>query len=345
MAFASKLEAYHSILALADQVFLFWYVVELLAKWKYHRRNLFFGTISVVWWNWLDAGIVLSGVVDQWFLSLVRDYIPVKLPGLSALRCLRLFRVLRFLKVLRALVQGDMSWTDGAKFQLFMSAVIGLNSVVMALELDFDVAVWFWFEQAFLVIYTFELFVRVKAAGLRFFINADRVWNNLDFVMVCAGMFNLWFMPGWTFVQSLIHGESGEVGQTLPIFKVLRMLKILRVLRLVRLLKMIKPLYALLVGVLEALDAMKWVMVLTFLVLYAGAIVFTSLIGHGYIYSHLSDVPPEAELYFGTVPQSVFSLFKLMNGDTGVVEPITQDIKGRLLFACFMVLSNWAIYV
>jgi len=32
-----------------------------------------------------------------------------------------------------------------------------------------------------------------------------------------------------------------------------------------------------------------------------------------------------------------------MNGDTSVVEPITQDIAGRLLFSAFMILSNWAV--
>merc|ERR1712232_673156 len=94
---------------------------------------------------------------------------------------------------------------------------------------------------------------------------------------------------------------------------------------------------------MHAFDAMKWVMTLTFLLLYGGAIVFTSLIGHGYIYSSKSEIPPEANLYFGTVAQSSFSLFKLMNGDTSVVEPITKDMKGRLLFVAFMVISNWAV--
>ena len=32
---------------------------------------------------------------------------------------------------------------------------------------------------------------------------------------------------------------------------------------------------------MEALKAMQWVMILTLLVLYAGAIIFTSLVGHG----------------------------------------------------------------
>jgi len=118
-------------------------------------------------------------------------------------------------------------------------------------------------------------------------------------------------------------------------------MRILRVLRLVRLLKMVKPLYRLLIGVMESVKAMQWVMVLTFLTLYACSIIFTNLVGKGLMSGgQVSDL---AEKYFGSVPSSLFSLFKLMNGDTSVVEPITGSITGQLLFAGFMVVSNWAI--
>merc|ERR1711981_622028 len=86
---------------------------------------------------------------------------------------------------------------------------------------------------------------------------------------------------------------------------------------------------------------MQWVMLLTLLVLYACAIVFTSLVGKGFISG--GAITPESEEFFGSVSKSLFSLFKLMNGDTSVVEPICNNIAGQLLFAGFMVISNWAI--
>merc|ERR1719478_168059 len=51
----------------------------------------------------------------------------------------------------------------------------------------------------------------------------------------------------------------------------------------------------------------------------------------------------EALDVFGSVSQSLFSLFELMNGDTSVIEPIKHLVIGRLIFAAFMVISNWAI--
>merc|ERR1719424_1669662 len=71
---------------------------------------------------------------------------------------------------------------------------------------------------------------------------------------------------------------------------------------------------------MSALKAMQWVIVLTMLMLYACAIVFTHLVG-----------------------KSLFSLFKLMNGDTNIVRSIDDTLGGKMLFVCFMILANWAI--
>jgi len=125
------------------------------------------------------------------------------------------------------------------------------------------------------------------------------------------------------------------------IFKMLTLMRLVRVLRLVKLLKMVKPLYRLLLGVMESVRAMQWVIVLTILTLYACAVVFTNLVGKGLVTEgHVND---DALEYFGSVPKSLFSLFKLMNGDLSVVKPIAAYIEGQLLFAGFMVITNWAV--
>lgn len=226
-----------------------------------------------------------------------------------------------------------------------MSGVIATNSIVMSLELDIEWAGWKVVEHIFLVIYSFEMALRVKRRGCTFFVDTqDLIWNYLDLVMVFGGALDLWLMPLMRMLQALILGQPCDSGGGSGIAKMLQMLKmmrILRVLRLVRLLKMVKPLYRLLMGVMESFKAMQWVMILTFLTLYACAIVFTSLIGRGYMSG--GEVSAEADQFFGSVSQSLFSLFKLMNGDTSVVEPITKSISGQLLFAGFMVIANWAI--
>ncbi|CAE8649413.1 unnamed protein product [Polarella glacialis] len=83
-------------------------------------------------------------------------------------------------------------------------------------------------------------------------------------------------------------------------------------------------------------------MVLTFMLLYAASIVFTTLVGRGFIYD--DDDAPEfesAKKLYGTLLRSFVSLFKLMNDDQSVVEPIIGTIGGQLLFYGFMCMSNW----
>jgi len=96
-------------------------------------------------------------------------------------------------------------------------------------------------------------------------------------------------------------------------------------------------------GVIESLKAMQWVLILTVLALYACSIVFTSVVGGGLISAAPGEGQKETLKNFGTVTDSIFSLFKLMNGDTSVVEPITDSPAGQLIFVTFMIISNWAI--
>jgi len=351
MLLGPKFPDYAPLLKIADHVFMVWYVFELTVKFVLHQRGLVCGKISVVWWNWLDLVIVVSGVVDMWLMPIILALAGVGhetgAPNMSALRTLRLcrlFRVFRFLKLLKVFLHSDLAWAESAWFQAIMSCVIAVNAVVMSLELDYPGPVWTWVENAFLVIYLTELCIRAKRQGYMFFVSLDTIlWNYLDLVIIVGGVFDLWMQPLIHLFQSAVLGqETGPKNSNLSnITSLLKMMRILRVLRLVKLLKTIKPLYRLMLGVVESLKAMQWVMVLTLLMLYAAAIFWTSLVGKGLMYN--GDPPEEVVDVFGSVPKSIFSLFKLMNGDTEVVEAVTQTVFGQLLFVCFMVLSNWAI--
>merc|ERR1712139_363796 len=130
-------------------------------------------------------------------------------------------------------------------------------------------------------------------------------FNYLDVIMVVGGMLDLWFMPLNKIITEMITGEAGggDTSQFSGTLKILRMMRILRVLRLVRLMKVVTPLYRLLLGLIEAFQAMGWVLLLTLLVLYACAIVFTSLVGKGFISG--GEITPEADLFFGSVSKSL----------------------------------------
>merc|ERR1712137_834697 len=240
-------------------------------------------------------------------------------------------------------LQTDLSWTESVHFQSFITGVIALNALTLGMELDLHWGGWLWVEEAMQAIYFFELSVRGKRHGWNFFIHSeDWAWNNLDFIIVMGGVLEQWMMPLYKLIMSLATGTAVETahggGSLLPL---LRMLRLLRILRLLRLLKSFKPLYKLSLGVLEAMQAMQWVLVLTVVLLYASAILFTSLVGRALIPG--GGVPDEAQELFSNVIGSMFLLFRVMNGDQGPIEPLFSTLPLRFLCVCYVVVSNWAV--
>jgi len=333
---------------------LVWYLVELFLNMVYYQRTYFLGDCSVVAWNWLDLVIVISGVIEGWVLPWLSSHnsLPIKF---TALRFLRIVRVLRMLRLLKAFLRSNMTWCETPQFELFISLAIGLNSAVMALELDIEWSGWVYVENAFLIIYSFELAVRLKRFGCSFFYDRSNLfWNYMDFTMVAGGAIELWVLPLIFLVMTLITGEACDFSNSLSDgMKFLRMFRLLRVLRLVRLLRTIRPLYNLLLGTFEALKAMQWFMVLVMVTIYAWGITWTVLIGRDMLPPPMTGnlthrtidkaLYAEAHRLFGTVPDSMFSLFKLMNADTSVVATMTHTYQGQLLAACFIILANWAL--
>lgn len=343
---------YKADLWISDQIFLCFYVIELFLKWGLFQQEFLIGSFTVVWWNWMDLLIVLSGVLDQWLKPLLKlsglldnkhhHHGGISTSGLRILRLLRLVRVVRVLKIVRIFLAADLSWTEAAWFQSFITGIIALNALTLGIELDVEWYAWAWIEQTMLVIYLFELSVRMKRFGWRFFLHPeDWAWNNLDFIIVMGGVVEMWMMPLYKMVIYLLTGQQTEHKHHGSLLPLLRMLRLLRILRLIRVLKGLKPLYKLSLGVLEAMQAMQWVLVLTLVLLYAAGILFTSLVGHGLMVG--PEVSMESRALFGSVLQSMFLLFRVMNGDQEPMEPLLHSPKLKILFILFMVVSNWMV--
>lgn len=335
-----------------DQLFILFYTVEVVLRLIFHQWEFVIGSFSVVWWNWLDCAVVVVGVVDQWLLPCFRrmgifdsDLSQYNLHlnafrGIRFLRCFRIMRILSCFKIVLELQHTDFSWTETPQFHTFITCVIVLNSLMLGLELDLHSDVLLWTEEAILVIYSFELFVRFKRWGWDFFVHPeDWAWNYFDFVIVIAGVFEQWVLPTCGVMQSLVLGQKIHItrpaGSLLPLF---RMMRLLRVLRLLRLLKLCKPLYKLSIGILEAMHSMHWVLLFTAIILYACGILYRSVVGCGILLTGHQDAARD----FNSVPQSMFHLFRLMNGLTPS-DPLLSSTPLRLLYAFFLVISNWAV--
>lgn len=330
-----------------DQFFMIFYVFELSFKAILWQRRLLIGKIGVVWWNWLDLIIVVTGVMDMYLKPLlimsgvVHQGASSGPSVLSFLRMLRLARLARILKIVNVFLKSDLSWAEGDVFQSFIMSVIGFNSILMGLEADYpDFFLWFYVEQVLLIIFSFELLVRLKFAGLQFFCQ-NVIWNWLDFIIVWGGIVDQWMMPSIELVKEMMGMESGGSGNMGQIMTMLRLARLLRILRLVRLVKNIKPLFNLVAGIMQAMQGMGWVLLLTLVTLYTFALLGVRLIGHGLVFG--GEPPVEAAVFRGVL-ESMFVLFTIMNGDLSPLEDLFVVMPVmKLVAVSFMVLASWAI--
>jgi len=97
----------------------------------------------------------------------------------------------------------------------------------------------------------------------------------------------------------------------------------------------------LITGLVETTQSAGWVLFLALIILYASGVVFTNVVGHGLIFG--TEIPPAAIEEFGSVPTSMFNLFKLMNGETDVVNPLAVNAAVKLIFVGFMITANWMV--
>jgi len=330
-----------------DHGFMIFYCVELALKWALWRHMFLIGKISVVWWHWLDLSIVVSGVLEMWiYPACVATGVIQNHGNVTWLRMLRLGRLARIVKIISAILRQNLDWVEGPKFQVFIQGVIMVNSLVIAFECDIpEFPGWVVVEQVMLAIFSFEVAARLKHWGFcLFFIKNvdDLVWNWLDFIIVFGGIVDQWMMPGIQMVQIMLSMEPMQPSKLGNVMMLLRMARLLRILRLVRLIHSIPPLYQLIISIALALKGMLWVLVLSFIILYIFALLAVRLISHGLVFG--GEAPEDVAAIFPTVPQSIFVLFQVMNGDTDMLEPLFLALPAaQFFFMVFTVLSSWAI--
>lgn len=332
-----------------DPVFLAIYCLETGLRMG-HWRLQFFSHPHEAGWNWFDLIIVLAGVLEEietfsddekdgsgtgTQLMALRVFKPLRLVA-------RLARFMRVVRLLRVLLTADFSWVESATFQSAVGVVILLNALIMGLETDIQSPIFEWAEQIMLSFFVLEAVLRVRHRGWEFFTSSeDGGWNILDMTIVASGVIDDWVLKAWSFITQSSHRGGGLS----KLMTLARLLRLMRILRLVRVVRAIRPLYMLAIGVVRAMQSMFWVLVLTFVALYALAILTTRAIGRGELLNSMHDIPEETRLMFNTIADSMFTLFAFMNSqEWHKVAPLLNLMPWtKLMFVVFTIYSSWAL--
>jgi len=238
-----------------------------------------------------------------------------------------------------------------ARFQLAVALVILLNVLVMALQANYPEippgaglpegkSVWSVLNGIFLVLFTLELAFRFITFGCQDFFckggpkGEDLTWNWFDFAVVSAGWLDVlskFFLP---------HQKGSNLVQ------IIRIVRILRMLRVIRLFKQLRKLRMLVKGLSESVSIVAWILVMMIMMILIVAIFCTSTIGHQY--AEWGEDADDIHKYWGTVPNSMQTLFQYLTlDDWGMISRLVCKKMGWMMpifilyvvFAAFVVLS------
>merc|ERR1712150_211920 len=193
--------------------------------------------------------------------------------------------------------------------------VIILNGAMLGLQADWEIegwTGWFWFEQAFTLIFLAEMFARIRYSGCRaHFTGHDWCWNGFDAFVVFFAV-----------VETIAHVLALVADIDTYSFTLIRLLRLTRLARLLRIFRLhfLKELSLMIKGFLGGIRTLLWAVVLLFFAIYIIAVLATSTVGR----ARLEPVIDKEEL-FSSVPRSMFTAFRCFVGDCTTLQgrPIT----------------------
>lgn len=232
------------------------------------------------------------------------------------------------------------SWEDGSdakpwiftqQADAFFGGVIIVNSVYIGVETDYhasaNVFVWAAIECFFLAIVLVELFLRFRHRNMLF---ADE--ESLESATV-----NFWRNP-WNLLDVTIL-TAGVVDTIMLVMGVMEASDAVEVRDLI-------------LGMVDAIRTLTWALMLVVLTLFMCSIFTTKFLAANGVSCNDSEdcTSPQQEqvdLWFGTVPRSILTLFQLMTLDDWTdVTRLSMDANGTwtvVFFIAFVLFTNWGL--
>eukprot|EP00929_Paragymnodinium_shiwhaense_P061601 TRINITY_DN30778_c0_g1_i2.p1 TRINITY_DN30778_c0_g1~~TRINITY_DN30778_c0_g1_i2.p1 ORF type:complete len:1138 (+),score=259.71 TRINITY_DN30778_c0_g1_i2:168-3581(+) len=237
---------------------------------------------------------------------------------------------------------------NSTSFDMLIGGFIVLNTVVMAVQLEYNGAVFhtevmracldckarvpmmenafYLFEHCFTLVFTLELGLRLVADGYQYLCAFSNMLDGLIVVVSCA--------DAWYF------GPNGNAAMgNVAILRLMRLIRLAKVLRVVRVMKAFTSLRVLVGAVANSVGALGWSMTLLFVLELIGAIFMAQVLR-----PYLEDPGIEPDLRefifsrFGTWTNAIFTMFEVTMSPGGFVQYRRLYDEVHSLFGFFFVI-------
>eukprot|EP00927_Polykrikos_kofoidii_P002876 TRINITY_DN11149_c0_g1_i1.p1 TRINITY_DN11149_c0_g1~~TRINITY_DN11149_c0_g1_i1.p1 ORF type:complete len:527 (-),score=119.42 TRINITY_DN11149_c0_g1_i1:163-1743(-) len=239
-------------------------------------------------------------------------------------------------------------WVDRARFQLAMSAVIILNTIVIGLETDLDTAsprrggIWIALECIFILIFIGEIVLKCIYHGPRWMVSEIM---NMFITLVAF----LAFIDLIVLYPMRVAGVIDFSG-VLRMVSLLRIVGLLRLARIMRMYRSLEELRLVIQGLIDSCQTIAWVVILLAWFLYVCALICTKVVGQNVdVYENYRKLSGgwDHEEHFGTVGRSMYTLLQIMTLDSWSSKVARHVIANQwymsIFFLIFLLLSTYGL--
>merc|ERR1712232_82030 len=150
-------------------------------------------------------------------------------------------------------------------------------------------------------------------------------WHYLDLFIVTTSLIEV-VLDIVEFAGNL--SESGGVNMSnVLIVRIIRVTRLIKVFRVARIVRFVRALRTLVFSILCTLKSVVWAMLLLFMNIYVFGMVFAQAVSD-HVHQYTRGVAsPGLQLYWGTLPRSMFTLYKTISGGVSwhdVVHPLGE---------------------
>jgi len=218
-------------------------------------------------------------------------------------------------------------------YQVQISSTDSRSNGMIAIECIFA----FWF--------TVELGIRAMAFGpVTFLLHAtDKAWNIFDTTIVFTTVFELWL------TIFLSNSSSVQLLENAVLLRTVRLVRILRLLRVFRMFRFFRELRMIVTSIVNCARSLFWTVVLLVFMFYVFGVCLTQgVIAFCEQHSDCTSASHELHVrYWGSIVNSVFTLYQAMSGGVSWGEPVAPLSDAGWFFVgvyiVFVTVAQYAI--
>jgi len=217
-------------------------------------------------------------------------------------------------------------------FDMASGAAIAASAIVLAAEVEHSSInllrksskVYTRIQDGLLVFFVVELLVRAYALRRFFWTGSDKRWNIFDLCVVLASL-----------VEKAIEKYHVETtsGGSFQLLRLLRLLRLVRVIRVIRVVKFFKELRMMVYSILASCTSLFWGVLMLGMVMFLVGVPITQDVTDFRLEISVEDQNPQLEAFFGSLHQTMLTLFQSISGGLNWRDMCTPLQELRPLYA------------